>query len=760
MKEYTCVRCGKKFNANRKTAVCADCHTAVCVICGKKFELQTPWTQKTCSSKCRGEYRKISGIAQKAASGRKPAQPHVYIKQCKYCGKEFETTSPRQVYCKDVHYGPCPVCGVLVEIKDMSKGPATCSKECKQKLIESTCLAKYGSTNVVNSEHGRNLAKQTCLQKYGVEHYSKTQEYKDKYESTSMAVYGTKHPMQSIEVKQKVANTNIERYGGVSPSASEVVKLKAAQSAQEHHGGFGFASSELLSRIQHTMIETHGAASPMQCAELKEKIAKTNIDKYGVANPLASSSIRAKGKQTSLKRYGTEFPSQSAEVQSRTTDTVNQRFGVNNVFQSAEIQSKIKSTLLNTYDVDNPMKSPEIIEKVKATNLDKYGSEWYNSSKVALERKMTDPSKIEQFITFKSEPAQFIESTFSRSPTLTELSRELGVDIATASKYVINSNSQHLIAYHKSTMEEDVVSFIHQLRPDVQIEQHNRNIIYPQEIDIYLPEYKLGIECNPTVTHNSSVADPWKGEPKSYHYHKDKSKLCINAGIMLFHIFGYEWTHRREIILSMISNMLGANSNRVYARNTRVCEIPHAECMAFLNANHRQGQTFAKIRLGLRDKVTDELVSVMTFNHIRSTIGSSRSDDTWELSRFCSKLHTNVLGGASKLFRYFCDTISPEHIVSFSDVAHTKGALYRTLGFTQVSTIDTIKPGYVWVDYATDDYLNRVQCQKHHLPALFKDDTIDIDNYTEREIMEDHGYVQVFDSGVIRWEWCPSNNSR
>ena len=65
--EYTCIRCGRKFEAKHKTAVCADCHTAVCVVCGKEFELQTPWTQKTCSAKCRGVYRKQSGAGKLAA---------------------------------------------------------------------------------------------------------------------------------------------------------------------------------------------------------------------------------------------------------------------------------------------------------------------------------------------------------------------------------------------------------------------------------------------------------------------------------------------------------------------------------------------------------------------------------------------------------------------------------------------------------------------------------------------------------------------
>ena len=133
----TCVRCGVQFEAKRKTAVCANCHTAVCVICGKEFQLQTPWTQKTCSSKCRAEYVKQSGIAKErakkaSATVKKNGTVHVFTKKCAYCGKEFQTTSSRQIYCNDIHYGPCPVCGKPVVIKEMYIGPQACSKECKQ----------------------------------------------------------------------------------------------------------------------------------------------------------------------------------------------------------------------------------------------------------------------------------------------------------------------------------------------------------------------------------------------------------------------------------------------------------------------------------------------------------------------------------------------------------------------------------------------------------------------------------------------------
>ena len=54
---------------------------------------------------------------------------------------------------------------------------------------------------------------------------------------------------------------------------------------------------------------------------------------------------------------------------------------------------------------------------------------------------------------------------------------------------------------------------------------------------------------------------------------------------------------------------------------------------------------------------------------------------------------------------------------------------------------------------SSETMYSRVQCQKRNLRKLFHDDSIDIEHKTEREIMLEHGYVQVFDSGVIRWEY-------
>ena len=200
----------------------------------------------------------------------------------------------------------------------------------------------------------------------------------------------------------------------------------------------------------------------------------------------------------------------------------------------------------------------------------------------------------------------------------------------------------------------------------------------------------------------------------------------------------------------MIRNMLKKNKNRIYARKCSIRTVDDKICAEFLNQNHRQGYCRSSVRLGLYYE--DEIVSLMTFGHTRIGIGKMLrdTDSTYELLRFCNKINISVVGGASKLFKHFLSTVDSDKIVSFSDRSHTQGSLYRTLGFHAVSMAD---PGYVWVNIYNDQYLNRTQCQKNNLTKLFNDSTIDIENKTERQIMEEHGYARVYDSGVIRWEY-------
>ena len=199
----------------------------------------------------------------------------------------------------------------------------------------------------------------------------------------------------------------------------------------------------------------------------------------------------------------------------------------------------------------------------------------------------------------------------------------------------------------------------------------------------------------------------------------------------------------------MIRNVLHTTPNIIYARKTKISEVTDSVAMNFLNKNHRQGGAHSKIRLGLF--YDEELVSLMTFSKMRLTIGAGKhiESNCFELVRFCNKINTNVVGGASKLFKHFIDKYQPKEIRSFSDRAHTRGSLYSVLGFQYDHTSD---PGYMWVDVKTDKGFARNNAQKQNIKKFLHDDDIDL-NKTEVQIMKEHNFVQVFDSGINLWVW-------
>ena len=353
------------------------------------------------------------------------------------------------------------------------------------------------------------------------------------------------------------------------------------------------------------------------------------------------------------------------------------------------------------------------------------------------------------FHEFSTNPAKWIHDNYGdKHPTYFQICSRLNRPHSTVQQCIDRNNCSHLITKYVSTVEQEVTTFIRESLPDVVIQHNDRSVIKPKELDIYMPQLKLAIECDPTYTHNSSIGA--HGEPPvPSGYHKMKTDKCEQAGIFLFHIFGYEWAHKTPIIQSMICNLLGQNANRLYARKCEIKEVDAIISYTFLEDNHRQGGVHSKVRLGLYHE--DELVSLMTFGKMRNTIGTGRDnlEDCWELVRFCNKLNTSVVGGASKLFSYFVEKYQPSRIRSFSDRAHTRGNLYDRLGFKEVTRSG---PNYVWVDVETDKACHRANAQKQNIKKFLHDDSIDLSK-TEREIMVEHGFVQVFDSGTITWEW-------
>lgn len=242
----------------------------------------------------------------------------------------------------------------------------------------------------------------------------------------------------------------------------------------------------------------------------------------------------------------------------------------------------------------------------------------------------------------------------------------------------------HGCPYHNcnsSLMEKELCEYIKSLG----FECFNNDRVLlddKKEIDCLIPSKKLAIEFDGLYWHNELNKD------KYYHLHKTNE--CTQKGFHLIHIFEDEWINKKEIWKSMLSNFLGICKNKIYARKCEIKEINSKTSNDFLTHNHLQGKCGGSVRLGLF--YNNELVSLMVFGKSRHFIGNGKND--WELIRFCSKLNTVVVGGASKLLKYFLKNYQWKNIVSYADKRWSNGKVYEELKFKKYNESS---PNYYYV---------------------------------------------------------------
>lgn len=303
--------------------------------------------------------------------------------------------------------------------------------------------------------------------------------------------------------------------------------------------------------------------------------------------------------------------------------------------------------------------------------------------------------------------------------------------LVACSNHITNGSGCPKCSHPISRWEQEIFDFISSL--GVECEQSNREILNGKEIDIFIPGYNIGVECDGLRWHNELYRDK--------DYHLNKTNECAEKGVRLIHVFEDEWKFKREIWESMFRNMLGMIGVKIYARKCDIREVSSSDTRKFLDGNHIQGHSNSKMNYGLY--YNDELVSLMTFGLPRINMGGKKEEGSYELVRFCNKLNTNVVGGASKLFRHFVETMNPIGIVSYSDKRWSLGNLYKVLGFKH--THDS-KPNYFYVDGM--ERKNRFGFRK----SVLVNEGYDREK-SEHEIMMDREIYRIYDCGTMVWKW-------
>lgn len=473
----------------------------------------------------------------------------------------------------------------------------------------------------------------------------------------------------------------------------------------------GVNDNEVKFKIQNTCIKKYGVKTPFQSKTIQEKIRNTNLNKYGVENVFQTDEVKEKIKKTNIDRIGCEYPMQSDDVKNKSKNTLLKKYGVDHNSKIKSIIEKRKKTSLNKYGTENPSQSDIIKNRTRETNLKKYGVEYTNQ--IHISKKSLELLHNKKWLQNQHHGLKH---------SCTEIAKILNVYYGTVISY-LNKHEIELKNYFSSSPEKEIIDFI----DNINIQNNTRSIVPPYELDIYIPDYKLAIEYNGLY---------WHGK-HDRNYHLNKTKRCAENGIQLLHIFENEWIDpiKQDIWKSIINGKLGRN-NRIFARKTEVKEITDNKLVRqFIDNNHLQGHVGSSIKIGLFYE--DELVSLMTFGKTRFS-----KKYEWEMIRFCNKKFISVIGGASKLYKYFSRNYKPKSVISYANRRYSNGNLYNKLGF-KFSHFS--KPNY-WYFKNNQKLYNRIMFQKHKLKNLLE---YYDSNKSEIENMLENKYLRIFDCGNI-----------
>lgn len=205
------------------------------------------------------------------------------------------------------------------------------------------------------------------------------------------------------------------------------------------------------------------------------------------------------------------------------------------------------------------------------------------------------------------------------------------------------------------------------------------------------------------------------------------------------------WAHVANTKPQLIGSIYNIKTNnpcvrRIPARKCTIVNLEASDARDFLSQCHVKGFASATYYLGL--EYNGEIVMVMTFAPSRYS-----RNYTYEIIRLASTLNTVVVGGASKLLKYFIKLVGSDSIFTYSENMLGDGGVYHNLGFTKIGTT---QPGYFW--FKDGDVVSRHNTKKHNIQQKFKHLTDEeVNTNTEAALMCKMGYIKVKDLGNTIW---------
>lgn len=343
--------------------------------------------------------------------------------------------------------------------------------------------------------------------------------------------------------------------------------------------------------------------------------------------------------------------------------TIKNKYG-KHFLQTEMGQNILKKRLKDKYGSENPYDNKEYkqnwLNKTTNTCLDKYGTKC-----ILQEGSRQEEFAIKRANTIKQKNNGILITDVSKKldiacSTLYERIRKWGFNLA-----IIKDKN-------KSVLEVLVANWLDSI-----------NIEYKEQvkIDNYIADFVINniiIECDGLYWHSESKKDKY--------YHINKRKTYINNGYIPLFFRENEIRDMFPIVQSIILNKLNM-TNKYYARKLKITEINKTSGDLFFQENHLmrkgRGRIFAL--------VDDDILCAIRI--------CKKQEGIYEVSRFCNRLNSSVIGGFSRLIKHVENILQPEEIITFIDQRYGQGNYLEKLGFGKIRE----QISFSWTDY-TDTF--------------------------------------------------------
>lgn len=436
-----------------------------------------------------------------------------------------------------------------------------------------------------------------------------------------------------------------------------------------------------------------------------------------------------KREQTLLKKYGIKNISCSEDIKLLKKQKSLEKYGVENVAQSKEVKHKMQKTCLEKYGVLYSAQSENVINAIKnkAKNRTDNERELIRNNIKAASRKRFLPILVERFKKYNLEFVNLNEydgynNWYRKSPDgyllrCTKCNTEFRKIIHTG--HDLNRWCPVCNKSLRSAPENEIATW---LGTYFNIERNKRNIINPQELDIFIPESNIALEFNGLYYHSK----------KESTYHLRKTENCAKLGIKLIHVFEDEWYYKEKQTKSIIKDIINFGKHIIDINKCCIKEISNDEARRFIEKYSLFPYQHSIINLGIFYK--NRLVYVSNFRYSKY-IKSYK----WELVNYANTFNFFIKDGLVAIINFFKKNFS-NSLIHYEDRRYQ-----RIMHFNNILRVT--KPSY----YYTKNYdrFNRLDFTKEKQQKLFENFDV---NLSEIQNMINNKFNIIYDCGKIIYE--------